>query len=123
MLSREIEGVPEHVLVSPRWGSPPRYSVTVESDSAEKVRWGDALRLLDEHLGALNIEYRSRRESGRLGAPVAVLVAPGSFSRMREEHLKKVGGRREQYKHVYLVPEVDYSRQFGSGSVVEAGGV
>jgi hypothetical protein len=120
LLTKEVGFVPDHVIVSPAWGDPPRYSVTVESDSADKVKWGDALRLLDAHLGELNMEYRSRRESGRLAPLAAVLVPPGSFSRIREEHLKKVGGRREQYKHVYLVPDVDFNRQFAAVGVIRA---
>ena len=118
-LARESVSLPDHLLISPQWGVPPRYSVTVESDSAEKVNWVLALKRLDELLGRLNIEYRIKRESGRLAPPSANLVLPGSFARMREEHLQKVGGRREQYKHVYLVPEVDFHRQFVSTGVIQ----
>ena len=117
LLSREVEGLPEHLVISPEWGTPARYCVTAERDSAEKVNWGIALKILDEHLAALNIEYAGKRESGRLGLPVVNLIPPGSFVRLREEHLRSVGGRREQYKHVYLVPEVDFHRQLSPAGV------
>jgi len=113
-VSGEVAGFPEHVLVSPAWGSPPRYVVTAERDSMATVEWARALGLLDARLGEVNMEYRSRRESGRLEGPTVNLVGAGYFTGMREEHLRKVGGRREQYKHVYLVPEVDFHRPSGS---------
>lgn len=107
-ISSESKGFPNHVLISPEWGDPPRYSVTVESDSAEKKEWGSLLEQLDRQLSELNVEYRSRRTSGRLAAPTVKLVPTGSFERMKKEHIEKVGGRREQYKHVYLSPDVDF---------------
>ena len=110
-LSGQPGNLTAHVLISPQWGNPPTYTVTIEGDSTDKSEWATALGVLDRRLAELNMEYHSRRESGRLGPLTLNLVAPGTFDRMRERHLERVGGRREQYKHVYLVPKVDFHRE------------
>ena len=118
LLAKQVATLPGLLVLSPEWGSPPRYALTVEGDAAGRVDWSRALNLLDEHLGNLNIEYRSRRDSGRLGPPAVHPIIPGSFARMKEEHLREVGGRREQYKHVYLVPDVDFLQRVRKMSAV-----
>jgi hypothetical protein len=104
---------PEHVsdacILSPMLGDPCRYSLAVESrDGCPDQSWRQFLRRFEERLCSINVEYRSKRNSGRLGAVVLHLLKPGTFDAMKEERLTEMGGRTEQYKHRFLVSEVDY---------------
>ena len=111
-ISKRTPACPERLLVNPAWAQTPHYSVTVEARPDDTVEWGEFIRLLDQELEGLNLEYRAKRQSGRLGDPVLSVVPEGTFDRLKEEHLARVGGRREQYKHVFLIPEIDYHRRF-----------
>jgi len=86
------------------FSDPPYYLLEVE-DLPGAVAESLAERM-DRALGALNVEYRSKRGSGRLG-PVRVRVLPaGTFARRQGQELARRGGRLEQYKHRYLIPEI-----------------
>jgi len=61
---------------------------------------------MDEELSRLNIEYASKRRSGRLGAIRFLALAPGSLRRIESERIAARKGRGEQYKHQYLLTEV-----------------
>jgi len=99
--------------VCPRGGVPPSYYLLVEE---KRERSNELPGLLsarfDDELKRLNMEYKSKRDSGRLGAPSVKLVARGSFDREKVEHIKKSGGRMEQYKHAYLSPLPGYCARF-----------
>ncbi|MCX6354263.1 MAG: GH3 auxin-responsive promoter family protein [Candidatus Aureabacteria bacterium] len=99
--------------VCPRGGVPPSYYLLLE----EKRELCNELPGLlsarfDDELKRLNMEYKSKRDSGRLGAPSVKLVAGGSFDREKIEHIKRSGGRMEQYKHAYLSPLLGYCARF-----------
>jgi len=56
---------------------------------------------VDTALQALNIEYRSKRESGRLAPPLAHWLAPGTEEAYRRECVRQ-GQREGQFKPVAL---------------------
>jgi hypothetical protein len=58
---------------------------------------------LDVELAAVNIEYASKRESGRLARATLALVAPGSFERQRHRRVT----HEAQYKPVHLASDPD----------------
>ena len=61
-------------------GQVPVYEVALEG-----VSDGQGLvEAMDRALSSTNVEYASKRESGRLGAPRARVVASGTFARYRE---------------------------------------
>jgi len=95
----------ERFVLQGRFAAPPHYELRVElGDAAAQA---DALAArLDEALAALNVEYRSKRHSGRLGAIRPVLQPPGTFDRAERDALRRRAGRAEQYKHQYLRPDV-----------------
>ncbi|MEW5851125.1 MAG: GH3 auxin-responsive promoter family protein [Myxococcota bacterium] len=70
--------------VAPELTNPPRYVFAVESQPplAPEVR-EKLLRACDEALCNVNIEYRAKRESLRLGEPVLRELPPGAFERHR----------------------------------------
>lgn len=79
----------------------PRYTLAVElmaegakeatfrGGSQEQIAQSAALlpklgALFDRELGRLNIEYTAKRESGRLGNPLVLLLAPGTYREYRQ---------------------------------------
>ncbi len=105
--------------VCPGWDLLPFYFVLLE-ECPDGIFTGEpGERLLksigasfDAELGALNMEYKSKRDSGRLGAPAVRVIAAGSFERDKRAHIEKSGGRLEQYKHPYLSPLLDHGARF-----------
>jgi acyl-CoA synthetase (AMP-forming)/AMP-acid ligase II len=106
--------------VCPAWAVPPFYFVLLEERPDGTFTGKDGERLVksmgeqfDVELSALNVEYKNKRDSGRLGAPVVRLIPAGSFERDKQDRIRKSGGRLEQYKHAYLSPDLDYCARFG----------
>lgn len=105
--------------VCPGWDVPPFYFVLLEErpdgvfagDRGERLLASIGARF-DAELRELNMEYKNKRDSGRLGAPVARMIIEGSFERDKRAHIKRSGGRLEQYKHPYLSPLLDHCARF-----------
>ena len=94
----------ERFVLQGRFGRLPHYELRLEPRAGL-----DAGRLADETdraLCELNVEYASKRESGRLGPIVAKPLAPGAMRRNEDEKIRARGGRTEQYKHQCLLTEV-----------------
>jgi hypothetical protein len=97
-----------------RWNETvPHYVLMVERQNADGMAFGGRLAgRVDELLRELNIEYNAKRTSGRLG-PIAIKAIPdGSW---REYDLRTIVERRrgmEQYKHKFLVGDVEFERGF-----------
>ncbi|MEX0715803.1 MAG: GH3 auxin-responsive promoter family protein [Planctomycetaceae bacterium] len=115
------DGVPTRLrefTVAPVWSETPYYEIIVEADrvadAAERRRVTDRL---DRALQEINCEYREKRGTGRLGPLECRLTPPGTWARYAQARQRRVGGSSEQYKHAYLVPELN----FGSRLVAEFG--
>ena len=78
--SHATGGAPVGFCVRIKMGEVPHYEVALEGGEHPGL-----LSVLDESLGQSNVEYASKRKSGRLGAPVGIAVASGSFARYRQE--------------------------------------
>jgi hypothetical protein len=83
--------------LAPVWADPPYYLLSFESRRV----WGSdaSVRLaerIDRKLGQLNMEYRSKRQSGRLGAPQVRPQADSAAGRIGSAY-------HEQYKHRFLL--------------------
>jgi hypothetical protein len=63
-------------------------------------------RYLDEALCELNIEYHSKRSSGRLGSIRPVLLRQEELEHEEIRKIRNRRGRSEQYKHQYLLTDV-----------------
>ncbi|MDQ1293224.1 MAG: hypothetical protein QG608_1105 [Actinomycetota bacterium] len=73
----EVEGEMLPYLIGPEWGEVPRYVVLVESRceaSADRFE-----RTLDRVLANVNIEYASKRSSGRLRPPLVRVCPPDTL--------------------------------------------
>jgi hypothetical protein len=95
-------------VVVPTWHNPPYYEVRAELDGAST--WPTCRTLsfrIDEELKAVNIEYASKRDSGRLGRAHLALVAAGSFEKLRRRCSEQDG----QYKQVHLAPDPSFGNE------------
>ena len=103
----------EIFTLCPCWDGTPHYLLLVEesrmSDGGAEERF---IQGVDSSLRRLNMEYEKKRESSRLGPMRLMLVANGSFERLRRETIEQQRGRAEQYKHPYLVPEQEFVKRF-----------
>ncbi|NIA22420.1 MAG: GH3 auxin-responsive promoter [Anaerolineaceae bacterium] len=98
------------------WGSPAAcYSFLVEESSAGDRRvLQKFLNLLEERLRADNIEYDSKRQSERLGPIRAKVVADGTWLKYDMATIAERRRGLEQYKHKFLVGDVEFERKFAA---------
>lgn len=96
--------------VCPAWADPPHYVLCFEKGDfeADEADWHKRASAFDRALERLNVEYASKRSSGRLGALEVRWLPPGTFSRLEAERIAVADGRAEQVKHPYLVPDLDF---------------
>lgn len=87
-----------------RFATPPHYELRVEISDMEKAQ--RLCELMDRTLRELNIEYDAKRKSRRLDGIQPVLLPPGTFSENEEQKIREKRGRTEQYKHQYLITDV-----------------
>ncbi len=95
---------PERFIVQARFGDTPYYELQAEPDGeADLARLAAAM---DNALCELNIEYASKRKTGRLGPVRPVKLSPGTLARAEADEIARRQGRAEQYKHAYLRRDV-----------------
>jgi hypothetical protein len=78
-----------------------RYHVYVDPDSGSIVHDKGLSEAIDTALSKLNIEYSSKRSSGRLAALAFNWLTPGTSSAFRQHCVSK-GQREGQFKPVSL---------------------
>jgi hypothetical protein len=117
-LLRELDLTLTSYSVAPCWPArgngtdfeQPYYGLFVERGDLTPVDAGARLAgRLDEKLRELNVEYASKRESGRLGSLRLEPVPPGFWARWDRERLQRNGGTMEQYKHPCLIADPKFS--------------
>ncbi len=97
-------------VLAPQWDRPPWYLLHVDDNDAESA--ADIAAEMDAALGEINIEYRARRESDRLG-PVRLNPLPRGFLADLDLQLAERYRRgNEQYKHQYLYSRPDQDAEF-----------
>lgn len=108
-----LEATPVDFVLAPQWGETPWYRLYVESPTAERIE-GLAERM-DAALGAVSVEYASKRESLRLGPVEAVLLSSGALA-ARDQALRRQRSRTsEQFKHQYLLPRPGLDADLSQG--------
>ncbi len=96
--------------VCPAWAEPPHYVLCIEEGEADgdEAAWGERAEAFDRTLERLNVEYASKRASGRLGALEIRQLPAGTFAQLERQRIAAAEGRAEQVKHPYLVPDLDF---------------
>jgi hypothetical protein len=108
--ARAGSSTPFHVVVADAAAS--RYVAYVEA-RAQGVQRAALASALDAELAALNIEYASKRASGRLRPLELVLLAPGAGHAYREHACAK-GQREAQFKVLSLQNAADVDFDFAA---------
>ncbi|MDP7637075.1 MAG: GH3 auxin-responsive promoter family protein [Phycisphaerae bacterium] len=94
----------ERFVLQGRFAPRPYYELSLEApDGSDLEPLADRL---DRALSELNIEYHSKRASGRLGAIRPRALPPGTLGQMEDEKIRDRRGRPEQYKHQYLLTDI-----------------
>jgi hypothetical protein len=100
----------EHFTLSPIWEDPPKYRLHVERSDIPVPELRSRLALMvDTELQELNVEYREKRQSGRLGPLECLAVPNGTWERYIRHRQSRFGASMEQYKHPCLVPQLTFS--------------
>lgn len=96
--------------VAPVWDDQqPYYALFLEeTDAADEPRLKHFLAQFDAQLGAENVEYAAKRESGRLGAVRAAVIPAGAWAKWDRARLAQTGGSPEQYKHPCLIGDTNF---------------
>ena len=98
-----------HVTACVEWGEPPGYALYCEPARPwSENRCRAFIGAVDRALAVRNIEYESKRTSRRLAMPVLKLVAPGSFTALRQERVA-AGAPEAQVK----IPHLSTDMRFG----------
>lgn len=89
-------------MCGPRWDELPSYTVVVEVPTPGPELDGEISTAIDRELSVINIEYASKRDSGRLAALQVRTVAQGAIATYVESHAAE--GQRHPVQ-VHAVPE------------------
>jgi len=103
-------------VLCPQWGDPPFYRLNVDSEAfegldSEAIRTELAKRL-DQVLMAMNMEYKSKRKSDRLGPVEVRALAAGYLAECDRQGMARSVTARSQFKHRYLHTELGADKNF-----------
>jgi hypothetical protein len=106
--------------LAPCWDDEtPYYGLFVERPDLHGADQGQRLAAqLDRQLGEENIEYRSKRDSLRLGPVRLELLPAGTWAQWDRQRQARNGGAMEQYKHPCLLNDVSFRQTMPVGAEV-----
>ena len=87
----------------------------LEEEADDGASQNGVAEALERKLQDLNIEYRDKRSSGRLAPLRIIMVAPGTWERMRERKLSQSHCTLEQYKHPCLITDMEFAEKLANG--------
>ena len=92
--------------LAPIWADPPYYTLYVETNrNSNPETFGGLTEQVDELLRQGNIEYESKRKSGRLGPVKIQPLNDNELTRYDRISILACSGRDEQFKHRFLLNE------------------
>ncbi len=106
---------PDFVL-APQWADPPFYRLYLERPASHDTRDCSTLaHAFDAELKSINMEYASKRSSGRMGEVSSAVLRSGVLARL--DHSRAARHRRgnEQFKHQYLLARCGEDEALASG--------
>jgi hypothetical protein len=108
--------------LAPCWNEEmPYYGLFVEKQDLASSAEGERLaRKLDEHLGHLNMEYASKRDSRRLDSVRIQVLPQGTWQKWDQERITKNGGSSEQYKHPCLISDLQFQKSMPVEAEIKA---
>ncbi|WP_406149312.1 GH3 auxin-responsive promoter family protein [Streptomyces sp. NBC_01012] len=93
-------------MCGPRWDELPSYTVVVEVPRPGAGLDRELSTAIDRRLSVINIEYASKRDSGRLGAMEVRTVAQGAIAAYVESRRQR--GNATQYKYKPFQKDIDF---------------
>src|SRR5262249_2388872 len=101
--------------VAPCWDDElPYYGLFVERGDLNGADQGMLLAQgLERRLADINIEYASKRDTGRLGPVRLALLADHTWAHWDRQRLAGTGGTAEQYKHPCLIADPKFRETIG----------
>lgn len=110
-IARDLQLSVDNFVLAPRWGQPPHYILHVEQNGMTFDRAMLADRI-DQHLQAVNLEYASKRNSGRLDTVCLNYLPRGFFDQFDTRQASRRRPGNEQYKHRYLYCRIGDDAEF-----------
>ena len=102
--------------LTPQWGEPPRYVLFVQfganSASLAQSLTERFAAVVEERMASSNMEYREKRESGRLAHVIVKSLPPAHWANFTAMRQARSGGSAEQYKHPCLLPDPEFQKLF-----------
>ena len=100
----------QHFTLSPVWDDPPKYRLHIERGDVPIPEMRNRLAAyVDNRLQELNVEYKEKRQSGRLGLVECLAIPNGTWERFIRHRQSRFGASLEQYKHPCLAPQLTFS--------------
>jgi hypothetical protein len=110
--THKLDAPVDSFTASIRLSKPPCYVFNIEfHENMLKERKQMLIKEIDHQLMSLNIEYKTKRESMRLGSPILRHIRAGSFEK-RHMHLASMGAHDAQIKHPCLVDDLKFDSHF-----------
>jgi hypothetical protein len=98
----------------------PYYGLFVERADPDEHTARQMADKLDAKLRGANIEYASKRDTGRLGAVRPEWVADGFWQEWDRDRLVRSGGAPEQYKHPCLIADPQFAASVRNGATARS---
>ena len=98
----------------PTWGRIPFYTLLVDENEVDPAGARQLAWAVDAALGGLNMEYRTKRDSGRLQPVKVRTIAAGAWRAYDTKIINERKGRVEQYKHKFLVNDIEFEKGFAT---------
>ncbi len=103
-------------VVAPQWADPPHYRLHLEAGQLDDGQCARLAEGFDRQLATINVEYASKRTSGRLGQVKVNRTPTGWLTQRDQDIAARQRASNEQYKHCYLLSEVDADADFPRGA-------
>jgi hypothetical protein len=100
-------------MCGPRWDELPSYTVVVEVPAPSAALDGALSAAIDRELSVINIEYASKRDSGRLAGLNVRTVAQGAIAGYVESRRQQ--GNATQYKYKPFQKDTDFADEILGG--------
>ncbi|MCD4700006.1 MAG: GH3 auxin-responsive promoter family protein [Phycisphaerae bacterium] len=94
----------EEFVLQGYFAETPYYELRIEASDGVGIE--SLAQDMDKALCGLNVEYDSKRRTGRLGAIRPVGIPAGTFAEQQTRQINRRHSRSEQYKHKYLMTDV-----------------
>lgn len=104
-------------MCGPHWAEPPNYVALVETTNGLGASDSAISAGIDRELKEINIEYASKRDSGRLNPIKVVSVPPNAINAYFES--KRLGGNTTQYKYKPFQRDIDFLSEITGHEVGE----